>query len=80
MFQWYEALCGRLAEALVDLMFKVIETEKDYSEFLFWADNVTAEYKSCVLYTSLFSKVYCVNGPDKIVIRYITKGHTHLRY
>ncbi|CAH1122987.1 unnamed protein product [Ceutorhynchus assimilis] len=75
---WHEALGGRKAEALVDAMFKVIEKERDATDFIFWADNYSAQNKNWVLYTSLVTEVNRVTGPNQITIRYLTKGHTHM--
>lgn len=75
---WHEALGGRKAEALIDAMLQIIAKERDASQFLFWADNWTAQNKNWVLYTSLVTEVNRVNGPSQIIIRYLTKGHTHM--
>lgn len=75
---WHEALGGRKAEALVDAMLKVIRKERDVNEFIFWADNCTSQNKNWTLFTSLVSEVNHSTGPNKITIRYLTKGHTHM--
>lgn len=75
---WHEALGGRKAEAIVDALLEVIRKERDASHFVFWADNCTSQNKNWVLYTSLITEVNRSAGPQEIIVRYLTKGHTHM--
>ncbi|CAG9771296.1 unnamed protein product [Ceutorhynchus assimilis] len=75
---WHEALAGRKAEAIADSILKLMNQERDATEFLFWADNCTAQNKNWVLFTTLVNAVNLPTGPNKITIRYLTKGHTHM--
>lgn len=76
---WHEAFSGHKAVAVVNAMMKLIAKERDVSEFIFWADNCTSQNQNCALFTSLVYEVNRSDGPDKIVIRYLTKGHNHMK-
>lgn len=75
---WHEALGGRKAEAIVDALFEVVRKERDVSHFVFWADNCMAQNKNWVIYTSLITEVNRAGGSEEIIIKYLTKGHTHM--
>ncbi|KAF0712147.1 Uncharacterized protein FWK35_00029107 [Aphis craccivora] len=50
----------------------------DLQKFVFWADNCTAQNKNWTLYSALVTAVNQINGPNVIIIKYLTKGHTHM--
>jgi len=56
----------------------VINKERDVLKFVFWADNCTAQNKNWTLYSALVIAVNQINGPNVIIIKYLTKGHTHM--
>ena len=74
---WHEALRGRGAENIVDSVYTVVTAEKDVQEFIFWMDNCSSQNKNWVLYTSLVMMVNREEGPKRITLKYLTKGHTH---
>lgn len=74
----HEAVAGRNRQNIVDSILRVIEQERDIKEFIFWADNCTAQNKNWILYTAFVIIVNENAGPDSITIRYLTKGHTHM--
>ena len=76
---WHEALQGRGAESIVDSLFPVISTtsERDIKSFIFWMDNFSDQNKNWVLYTALVQIGNQVFRPERIILRYLTKGHTH---
>ncbi|CAG9839051.1 unnamed protein product [Diabrotica balteata] len=75
---WHKALGGHKAESIVDALLEVIRKERDVSHFVFWADNCTSQNKNWVLNSSLITEVNRSDVPHEIVIRYLTKGHTHM--
>uniref|UniRef100_A0A2S2NCQ6 DUF7869 domain-containing protein n=1 Tax=Schizaphis graminum TaxID=13262 RepID=A0A2S2NCQ6_SCHGA len=75
---WHEAINGRKAENITDSILKVIGKERDVIKFVFWADNCTAQNKNWTLYSSLVTAVNQTFGPNEIIIKYLTKGHTHM--
>lgn len=75
---WHEAIGNRKAEAIADSVLKVLEVERDVGEFVFWADNCSAQNKNYVLFSFLIATVNSKEGPKKITIKYLTKGHTHM--
>lgn len=76
---WHEEIAGRDAGNITDTIYKIIRYNRDVKHFVFWADNCTAQNKNWILYTSL---VRIVNSPtsgvETILIKYLTKGHTHM--
>ncbi|XP_060881369.1 uncharacterized protein LOC132952892 [Metopolophium dirhodum] len=75
---WHEGINGRKAENITDSILKVISKEIDVTKFVFWADNCTAQNKNWTLYTALITIVNQTFGPNEIIIKYLTKGHTHM--
>jgi len=55
----------------------VVNKERDVLKFVFWADNCTAQNKNWTLYSALVTAVNQIDGPNEIIIKYLTKGHTH---
>lgn len=75
---WHEAISNRSAQSITDSILTVIRCERDVPNFIFWADNCTAQNKNWFLYTALVVSVNQPNGPESITINYLTKGHTHM--
>ncbi|KAL5244645.1 hypothetical protein ACI65C_012055 [Semiaphis heraclei] len=75
---WHEALSGRKAECITDSIMTVINKQRNVLKFVFWADNCTAQNKNWTLYLALVTAVNQIDGPNEIIIKYLTKGHTHM--
>ena len=46
--------------------------------FIIWLDNCSAQNKNWALYTMLTKTVNEAFGPDEVILRYLTAGHTHM--
>lgn len=75
---WHEALQGRNADSIVDAIVAVINLNDDATVFTFWADKCTSQNKNWIIYSSLVHIVNQKIGPQEVIIRYLTKGHTHM--
>jgi len=75
---WHEAHSGRKAECITDSIMTVIDKERDVLKFVLWADNCTAQNKNWTLFSALVTAVNQSDGPNEIIIKYLTKGHTHM--
>jgi len=52
-------------------------SERDVKSFIFLVENCSGPNKNWVLYTALVQIVNHAFGPERIILRYLTKGHTH---
>jgi len=52
-------------------------SERDVKSFIFLMDNCWGQNKNWVLYTAPVKIVNQVFGPECIIMRHLTKGHTH---
>lgn len=75
---WHEAINGRKAENLTDAIVRIIDIERDVTKIVFWSDNCCAQNKNRILFSALVNIVNLENGPDEVIIKYLTKGHTHM--
>nr|CAI5824879.1 unnamed protein product [Callosobruchus analis] len=48
------------------------------TSFIFWADNCTSQNKNWIMDSSLVHVVNQQTRPQQVIIRYLTKGHTHM--
>lgn len=56
----------------------VIKKERDVLKFVLWADNCLVQNKNWTLYSALVTAVNQRDGPNEIIIQYLTKDHTHM--
>lgn len=75
---WHEAINGRKAENLTDAIMRIIDMERYVKKIVFWSDNCCAQNKNWILFSALVTIVNSENGPDEVIIKYLTKGQTHM--
>lgn len=78
---WHEAFGGRDASNIIDAIYALIIEERDTNNFVFWADNCSAQNKNWFLFSALITLVNNDNDTlhvNKITLKYLTKGHTHM--
>lgn len=75
---WHEALQGRNADSIVDTIYTVMNMDNEATLYTFWADNCTSQNKNWTIYSSLVHMVNQQTGSQQVIIRYLTKGHTHM--
>uniref|UniRef100_A0A6P7FDY5 Uncharacterized protein LOC114328408 n=1 Tax=Diabrotica virgifera virgifera TaxID=50390 RepID=A0A6P7FDY5_DIAVI len=78
---WHEAFGGRDASNIIDAIYALIKEERDTNNFVFWADNCTAQNKNWYLFTALAIMVNNdthTSHVNNITFKYLTKGHTHM--
>ena len=77
---WHEGIAGRNAEDVMSSYHKAMNSThcRDVNNFIFWADNCTAQNKNWTLYTGLVSMVNSEAGPRTVTIKYFEKGHTFM--
>jgi hypothetical protein len=75
---WHEAISGRSASSLTSAYFRLICSESDeFTEFIFWMDNCTAQNKNWIFYAALCTIVNSLPGIRKITLKYLERGHTY---
>ena len=78
---WHEAVSGRSAEDLASVYLTVIRSDhfRDVTDFIFYADNCSAQNKNWTLFTALTAEVNRdATGPKTVTLRYLQKGHTFM--
>ena len=77
---WEESVAGRNADDVASAYVYFIQLHcKTQTDFLFWADNCTAQNKNWVLFSALLQLVNSASGPNAVTIRYVERGHTYMR-
>ena len=76
---WHEAIGGRSAQEITSVFKEFIEFHLEVKEFVFWADNCSAQNKSWYLYTMLVYLVNSKNSPlNSITMKYFERGHSFM--
>ena len=77
---WHEATTGRGAADVASAYVLFMEEYRyRFSEFLFWADNCSSQNKNRTLFSALLILVNSPQGPYKVTIQYLERGHTFMR-
>ena len=75
---WHEATYGRTGDAVASAFFGLVDELRDTKEFTFWADNCSSQNKNWIIFSMFVRIVNESWGPEKISIKFLTKGHTHM--
>lgn len=76
---WHEATRGRSAADVTSSYYNVIKnSDSQITDFIFWADNCSAQNKNWTLYSSLVCFVNAEWGPSQITIKYFEPGHSFM--
>ena len=77
---WHEAVAGRVAAEVASSFASLIERCTGvFSDFIFWADNCSAQNKNWVLFSTFLQLVHSASGPRTITLKYLEPGHTYMR-
>lgn len=77
---WHEAISGRCASHVASSYCQVIKKSNPaVTEFLFWADNCSAQNKNWTLYSALIKIVNQDWGANTITIKYFESGHSYMK-
>lgn len=76
---WHEALRGRSAVDVTSAYYNIIKnSDSQITDFIFWADNCSAQNKNWTLYSSFVTFVNTEWGPNQITIKYFEPGHSFM--
>jgi len=75
---WHEGISGRNADDVTSVYMKAIQHWREYSDFVFWADNCAAQNKNWTIFSSMATVVNSEDGPNTITIKYLETGHTFM--
>lgn len=77
---WNESITGRNAADVTSSYLKIIiNSKREVTEFIFWADNCAAQNKNFILFSSMLTIINQPWGPTKICLKYFEPGHSFMK-
>jgi hypothetical protein len=75
---WNESISGRTRADIASAFHKLILTETDCPNFIFWLDNCSSQNENWVLYSLLLALVNKTDGQESVILLYPVPGHTYM--